>query len=99
MAVDDIVFHNCAEVERIPGTCTFEHGSCGYKEYIFNDEYNWILNQGPTPSYYTGPAADHTYGGCYLPFINYNLVISILLILNFARLFISEVRILFVIPR
>ena len=62
VAIDDVEFHNCALKDRAPGTCSFEHGTCGYKEYIYDDEYNWLLQQGPTPSYYTGPKADHTYG-------------------------------------
>ena len=61
VAIDDIEFINCGLTERVPGTCNFEHGSCGYKEFIVNDEFNWMLNQGPTPSYYTGPDHDHTY--------------------------------------
>ena len=62
MAIDDVEFHNCALYESVPGTCNFEHGGCGYKEFIVDDDFNWQLQQGPTPSYYTGPDADHTYG-------------------------------------
>ena len=62
MAIDDVNFQNCGLTERVPGTCNFEHGSCGYKEYIVNDDFNWMLQQGPTLSLYTGPANDHTYG-------------------------------------
>ena len=66
VALDDVVFQNCAPMERVPGACNFEHGSCGYKEYIFNDDFNWMLQQGPTPSLYTGPASDHTYGELFI---------------------------------
>ena len=46
MAIDDVSFHNCALFESVPGTCNFEHGSCGYKEFIINDDFNWQLQQG-----------------------------------------------------
>ena len=42
--------------------CDFENGtSCGWSNDDDND-YNWKIGQGPTPTVDTGPAADHTTG-------------------------------------
>lgn len=40
--------------------CDFEDGLCKYTQSTL-DDYNWQVNSGKTPSYYTGPIADHTY--------------------------------------
>lgn len=41
--------------------CDFENGFCNWKNDL-NEQLKWILNKGPTPTYYTGPSRDHTTG-------------------------------------
>ena len=49
----------------IPGglllPCDFEHGFCQWY-HSSDSDFQWQRNQGPTPSYNTGPDADHTTG-------------------------------------
>eukprot|EP00116_Pleurobrachia_bachei_P003322 sb/3463584/ len=46
-----------------PGNCNFEDGStCGWSLDAAYDDFNWLIGQGPTGSYGTGPDADHTLG-------------------------------------
>uniref|UniRef100_A0A2C9KZ22 MAM domain-containing protein n=1 Tax=Biomphalaria glabrata TaxID=6526 RepID=A0A2C9KZ22_BIOGL len=45
-----------------PGTsngCDFEDGLCGWSHDL-TDDFNWVINQGETPTANTGPMADHT---------------------------------------
>uniref|UniRef100_A0A2C9LR76 MAM domain-containing protein n=1 Tax=Biomphalaria glabrata TaxID=6526 RepID=A0A2C9LR76_BIOGL len=39
--------------------CDFEDGLCGWSHDI-TDDFNWVINQGETPTANTGPEADHT---------------------------------------
>jgi len=39
--------------------CTFEDGTCGWTQPT-TDEFDWLFNQGATPSKDTGPEFDHT---------------------------------------
>ncbi|CAJ1070841.1 MAM domain-containing protein 2-like isoform X1 [Xyrichtys novacula] len=51
----------------LPGHCDFEKGLCGYTQDKKNDDADWELRRGPTPTSYTGPRGDHTTGlGYYL---------------------------------
>lgn len=42
--------------------CTFENGTCGWRQGRHFDEFNWNLNSGPKPPLGTGPSVDHTTG-------------------------------------
>nr|XP_054757472.1 MAM and LDL-receptor class A domain-containing protein 1-like [Lytechinus pictus] len=60
MALDDIDIQPgyCPVSE----TCTFENPDiCTFKQ-DFDDEYDWTWFNGPTPTLYTGPSVDVTYG-------------------------------------
>nr|XP_054757474.1 MAM and LDL-receptor class A domain-containing protein 1-like [Lytechinus pictus] len=60
MALDDIDIQPgyCPMSE----TCTFENPDiCTFKQ-DFDDEYDWTWFNGPTPTLYTGPSVDVTYG-------------------------------------
>ena len=46
-------------------SCDFDKSTCGFVQDK-NDAFDWTRRKGSTPSYYTGPIADHTgYGGWY----------------------------------
>ncbi|XP_033645311.1 uncharacterized protein LOC117304808 [Asterias rubens] len=46
---------------QIVASCSFQNvRACGYTESLNND-FNWIVGKGPSPSWYSGPLADHTY--------------------------------------
>jgi hypothetical protein len=55
----------------IVGDCDFECGICHWNNSVCADA-DWVLNEGGTESYGTGPSQDHTYGntneGHYLYF-------------------------------
>eukprot|EP00057_Strongylocentrotus_purpuratus_P018295 XP_011672769.1 PREDICTED: MAM and LDL-receptor class A domain-containing protein 1-like [Strongylocentrotus purpuratus] len=42
-----------------PANCDFEDGMCGYEQATGHD-FDWLRNQGKTPSDNTGPDYDHT---------------------------------------
>lgn len=45
------------------GTCDFEsNGRCTWTNSPVDDDFDWIVAQGNTPSRWTGPTTDHTYG-------------------------------------
>ena len=67
-AIDDIQFKAgaCPPI----GSCNFE-SSCSWYNTAVGDNFDWIINSGGTPSIYTGPENDHTFGtpaGHYLYF-------------------------------
>ncbi|XP_053323010.1 MAM and LDL-receptor class A domain-containing protein 1 isoform X2 [Spea bombifrons] len=41
--------------------CNFEHGLCNWVQ-DFEDDFDWTINQGSTPTLDTGPMKDHTFG-------------------------------------
>ncbi|XP_066300036.1 MAM and LDL-receptor class A domain-containing protein 1-like [Branchiostoma lanceolatum] len=44
-----------------PGFCNFEQGLCSWSNAgPITDQFDWLRNQGGTPSSVTGPAVDHT---------------------------------------
>lgn len=43
-----------------PGDCDFEDGDTCSWTNAKNDNFDWILGRGKTPSFLTGPAIDHT---------------------------------------
>ncbi|KAK3707207.1 hypothetical protein QZH41_019560 [Actinostola sp. cb2023] len=43
-------------------SCTFEAGFCLWRNTRREDDFDWQLRSGSTPSRYTGPHADHTFG-------------------------------------
>ncbi|XP_038052761.1 MAM and LDL-receptor class A domain-containing protein 1-like [Patiria miniata] len=61
-AVDDLtVVPSHCPVPDLSFNCTFEEGSCGWIQSEF-DDFNWLLEQGRTPSTDLGPVIDHTRG-------------------------------------
>ena len=40
--------------------CDFEFGNCGYVQEYVTDDFDWVLNQGSTSTWGTGPATDHS---------------------------------------
>ncbi|XP_022098207.1 MAM and LDL-receptor class A domain-containing protein 1-like isoform X2 [Acanthaster planci] len=65
IAIDDIIVleHQCDSTVPLSAlNCNFDSGTfCSYNNSQ-NDDFDWILNSGSTPSYGTGPTADHTTG-------------------------------------
>ncbi|XP_022096405.1 MAM and LDL-receptor class A domain-containing protein 1-like [Acanthaster planci] len=59
-ALDDIrVYDGECEATHF---CEFQDPNlCGYKQDT-KDDFDWTHNKGPTPSFYTGPTADYSYG-------------------------------------
>ncbi|KAG1700901.1 MAM and LDL-receptor class A domain-containing protein 2 [Nymphon striatum] len=49
---------SCDEIPE-NGICTFEKGLCGWHN-VQEDEMEWTLHKGSTPSKKTGPSFDHT---------------------------------------
>nr|XP_054757010.1 MAM and LDL-receptor class A domain-containing protein 2-like [Lytechinus pictus] len=57
--------------ERICGFCDFETDKCSWSNEASLDTRDWLRNNGATPSNFTGPSIDHTYGtafGMYMYF-------------------------------
>ncbi|XP_071948078.1 MAM and LDL-receptor class A domain-containing protein 1-like isoform X2 [Antedon mediterranea] len=50
---------NATLCEDHVGYCTFENGFCDWKQSV-EDDLEWIMNSGGTPSQGTGPSVDHT---------------------------------------
>ena len=43
--------------------CDFENqNACNWKQEVNNDDFDWTIQSGPTPSADTGPPSDHTTG-------------------------------------
>ena len=60
MGIDDFAIKKGA-CRKHPGDCSFEgEGLCSWYN-LKNDDFDWLLHQGPTPSTSTGPSVDHTY--------------------------------------
>ena len=60
IAVDDIHIREGACPAE--GDCDFEFpGFCSW-EQSKTDDFDWIIGQGSTASYFTGPKTDHTTG-------------------------------------
>ncbi|XP_038052764.1 MAM and LDL-receptor class A domain-containing protein 1-like [Patiria miniata] len=62
IAVDDleILAGFCPESD-LSFNCTFQKHSCGWTQSE-HDDFNWLLEQGPTVTDGTGPVTDHTTG-------------------------------------
>ena len=45
-----------------PVACDFQKGYCQYEDVTGYDEFDWQRWKGSTPSWGTGPTADHTLG-------------------------------------
>ncbi|XP_066507552.1 MAM domain-containing protein 2 [Hoplias malabaricus] len=72
----------------LPSQCDFEAGLCGYIQDKEEDEADWVLIRGPTPTSYTGPKGDHTTGvGHYL-----HIEASLMLVGHKASLVSSVLR-------
>ena len=41
-------------------SCDFESDRCTWTNTLKEDDFDWIVSKGSTPSGSTGPAADHT---------------------------------------
>ncbi|KAI8780792.1 MAM and LDL-receptor class A domain-containing protein 2, partial [Biomphalaria glabrata] len=42
--------------------CDFEQGFCTWANTKYSDKFDWLIGFGATPSFNTGPTADHTIG-------------------------------------
>lgn len=57
IAFDDVSIRKGA-CKHLPGDCNFEYsGFCSW-ENVDDDNFDWLLQQGPVPSLYTGPSID-----------------------------------------
>ncbi|XP_033109454.1 MAM and LDL-receptor class A domain-containing protein 1-like [Anneissia japonica] len=73
IALDDIQFlhSTCTQITPTPplpnSFCDFEFGIdvCGYTQEKDDDQFDWKLQTGETPSKRTGPTNDHTKGNKY----------------------------------
>ena len=45
----------------VSGVCDFEKNFCGFTQ-VQSDKFDWVRNQGKTPTSGTGPLVDHTLG-------------------------------------
>ncbi|XP_066300039.1 MAM and LDL-receptor class A domain-containing protein 2-like [Branchiostoma lanceolatum] len=43
-----------------PGFCDFERDTCGWTNELYIDDFDWLRDNGATPSLFTGPSVDHT---------------------------------------
>ncbi|EDV21956.1 uncharacterized protein TRIADDRAFT_59472 [Trichoplax adhaerens] len=60
IAIDDLQFRDGACPP--PGNCNFENGLCTWTNVRTGDTFDWTVNRGSTPSFFTGPFTDHTLG-------------------------------------
>ena len=44
------------------GSCDFEQDTCGWTNALSGDNFDWLRDNGGTPSATTGPSVDHTLG-------------------------------------
>lgn len=44
------------------GSCDFEQDTCGWTNALSGDDFDWLRDNGGTPSSTTGPSVDHTIG-------------------------------------
>ena len=58
LGVDDVSLRTGA-CRKYPGDCDFETGFCSWSN-VNNDDFDWLLHKGETPSWDTGPTVDHT---------------------------------------
>lgn len=62
VGIDDISFVNCNPNGALPNiSCTFENGLCNWNQAL-DDDFQWTVKNGSTPSPGTGPSGDHTSG-------------------------------------
>lgn len=62
VGIDDISFVNCDQNVAPPNiSCNFDSGICNWTQAI-DDDFQWTLKSGSTPSPGTGPPSDHTSG-------------------------------------
>ncbi|XP_071956926.1 MAM and LDL-receptor class A domain-containing protein 2-like [Antedon mediterranea] len=60
IALDDLTVTQGACPEA--GECNFENGFCTWTNLAQNDDFDWLLGQGKTPSGFSGPSTDQTLG-------------------------------------
>ncbi|CAF0741650.1 unnamed protein product, partial [Brachionus calyciflorus] len=61
LGIDDFAIKK-GPCRKHPGDCTFEfEGLCSWYN-AKNDDFDWLLHQGGTPTPTTGPSIDHTFG-------------------------------------
>ena len=58
LGVDDVSLRT-GICRKNPGDCDFETGFCSWSN-VDNDDFDWLLHKGETPSWNTGPTVDHT---------------------------------------
>eukprot|EP00795_Rhopilema_esculentum_P012712 gene12712-3431_t len=58
IAIDDIKMLDGACNQ--PASCDFENDRCTWTNTAQEDDFDWIISKGSTPSGTTGPSADHT---------------------------------------
>ncbi|XP_064619815.1 MAM and LDL-receptor class A domain-containing protein 1-like isoform X2 [Lineus longissimus] len=69
LAIDDITISNGTCLNNSAAVnCTFDDDECGWQQTNVNDDFDWTLHKGATPSSGTGPTQDRTpgVGGNYM---------------------------------
>ncbi|CAH1786792.1 unnamed protein product, partial [Owenia fusiformis] len=62
IALDDVMVDMGPCKGDLYSLCDFESGDmCGYTS-LLGSKYNWTVNSGQTPTRFTGPSVDHTFG-------------------------------------
>lgn len=55
--IDDVSVRT-GQCRKNPGDCSFEEGGFCSWSNVANDDFDWLLHQGSTPSWDTGPSVD-----------------------------------------
>lgn len=48
------------------GSCNFNEGLCPGLMNVGNDDFDWTINSGATPTALTGPKTDHSGQGIHI---------------------------------
>ena len=56
-----LIYNSCS-FHYFLGDCDFETGTCTWVNTQVGDDFDWLRGSGSTPSFFTGPTADHTTG-------------------------------------
>lgn len=54
-----IYFFYCCHSEGFSGRCSFEFDLCSWRQ-CRQDDFDWLIKAGSTPTFGTGPSSDHT---------------------------------------
>ena len=55
--IDDVSVRT-GQCRKNQGDCSFEEGGFCSWSNVANDDFDWLLHQGSTPSWDTGPSVD-----------------------------------------